>query len=280
MNSDKKDIETEVETIKKSVFTVELSLKYKEVDHPIPIDSEQSILTLPVPKTYEDIFAECHESFKNIDQYLASANYYPQREHIFRALHETPLDKVRVIILGLDPYPQTFDGSHCYANGLAFATNAPDIPLSLQNIYKELQRSYTTFVIPKHGNLTPWCKQGVLLLNASLTVEEKKPKSHAKIWYHLITEIITKVTEIRKSPIIVFWGRDVENLEEYASNSTIRLKSNHPASENRKTRKSAQPPKKIKNAFHGNNHFKLINDHLRKLGEEEINWALIGTGKT
>ena len=242
---------------------MKLSLTHKETDYIRRIDPRDSILTLPVPKTYEEIWEECRETFMDIDQMIAGTLYFPPRELIFRALEEVPLDEVRVGILGQDPYH-----APDVANGLAFSTCADKIPPSLRNIFRELKKEFPRLRIPRHGDLSFWCHQGVLLLNTSLTVEKGKPKSHSKMWFHFIIEVIKRTCIEReakegKKMIWLLWGRDAQDMAEYTTESSIKLMSAHPVS-----RGNSKTP------FIGNNHFREVNRLLEQMGDEPINWEL------
>ena len=253
---------------KNQMNEAKLSLTHKEVDYIRKIKPKDSILTLPVPPGYEPIFAECEDTFRDIDQMIAGTLYFPQRQNIFKALELTPFDKIRVIIIAQDPYPNVF------ANGLAFSTCEKKIPRSLCNIFKELKKEYYRFKIPKHGDLSWWAKQGVLLLNASLTVEPDKPLSHGRMWTHLIIEIIKQACIMRESQdpgpsgnnkrlIFLLWGAKAQQYEDQISDSSIKLKSAHPVS-----RANAKTP------FIGNGHFLETNRYLVEMDEEPIDWNL------
>ncbi|NLA88560.1 MAG: uracil-DNA glycosylase, partial [Alcaligenaceae bacterium] len=128
---------------------------------------------------------------------------YPPQEEVFAAFTLTPFEQVKVVILGQDPY----HGPH-QAHGLAFSVN-PGIafPPSLQNIFKELSTDIPDFQIPFHGDLRPWAKQGVFLLNTVLTVQKNQANSHAELgWEQFSDEVIAVLNEHREKLVFILWG--------------------------------------------------------------------------
>ncbi len=135
---------------------------------------------------------------------------YPLESDVFNALTLTPLDKVKVVILGQDPY----HGPN-QAHGLAFSV-LPGVktPPSLVNMYKELATDIDGFAIPEHGTLTSWAKQGVLLLNSVLTVEQGQANSHAKWgWEHFTDKVISTVNEHCENVVFLLWGSHAQKKE-------------------------------------------------------------------
>lgn len=189
------------------------------------------------------------------------ATIYPAKQNIFAALKATPFDKVNVVIVGQDPYHGPGQ-----AHGLSFSVPAGiQIPPSLRNIFKELHTDIG-MDIPKTGTLTNWAKQGVLLLNAILTVEESKPASHAGQGWEIFTDAIIEQVIKRKHPtVLMLWGayaqKKVDNLHMHIDPSRdLILKSAHPS------------PLSV-TKFLGCKHFSKANTFLRKHNLPEINWA-------
>lgn len=190
----------------------------------------------------------------------AGATIYPAKQNIFAALRETPFDKVSVVIVGQDPYHGPGQ-----AHGLSFSVpEGVPFPPSLRNIFKELNKDIG-MPIPKNGTLTGWAKQGVLLLNAILTVEEGKPASHANHGWELFTDAILEQILKRKHPtVLMLWGsyaqKKVQHLHVHIDpNRDLILKSAHPSP------LSAT-------GFFGHHHFSKANAFLKKHHLPEIRW--------
>ncbi len=201
--------------------------------------------------------------FAQIKQFLLAEKnngktIYPPGPLIFNAFNQTPFDKVRVVILGQDPYHGPGQ-----AMGLCFSVpkNIP-VPASLKNIYKEMNRDIG-FSIPQHGDLTAWTKQGVFLLNAMLTVEKNIAGSHSKIGWHLFTDAVIKMlSDGRRDLIFLLWGNFAKSKKEL-----IDL-SKHTVLE------AAHPSPLARDAFSGCSHFSRVNEIMKKRGETLINWSL------
>lgn len=202
--------------------------------------------------------------FKQIADHLKTEKtqgktIYPPGPMIFNAFDKTPLDKVKVVILGQDPYHGPGQ-----AHGLSFSVQkGVPPPPSLVNILKELHDDVGT-PIPKHGNLESWTQQGVMLLNASLTVRAGEPMSHSKIgWHHFTDTVITKISNVKEKIVFLLWGKFAQQKVEL-----INTKKHH-------VLKSAHPsPLSAKNGFFGCKHFSKTNSYLMKNGFDPIDWAL------
>lgn len=184
---------------------------------------------------------------------------YPAGTNIFHAFDATPFNEVKVVILGQDPYHGPRQ-----AHGLSFSVQKGiPPPPSLVNIFKELHED-VGIAIPSHGYLEKWAQQGVLLLNASLTVRAGEPMSHAKIgWHHFTDAAITKVSELKEHVVFLLWGRFAQKKAELIDGKKhLILKSAHPS------------PLSAKNGFFGNHHFSRANEYLMKHGLDPIDWAL------
>ncbi len=184
---------------------------------------------------------------------------YPAQEDIFNALKFTPFENVKVVILGQDPY----HGPN-QAHGLAFSVR-PGVPPppSLQNIFKELQADLG-IAKPTHGCLEKWAQQGVLLLNAVLTVEADKPQSHAHIgWQRFTDQVITSLNEHPQGIVFLLWGAYAQQKSQLITNLRHRtLKAPHPS------------PLSASRGFLGCRHFSQANQLLQQLGREPIDWQL------
>jgi len=189
----------------------------------------------------------------------AGKQIYPPGNLIFNALNSTPLDKVRVVILGQDPYHNPGQ-----AHGLCFSV-LPGVapPPSLLNIYKELQRD-VGFVAPGHGCLQYWAEQGVLLLNAVLTVEQFKAASHqGKGWERFTDKIVSVLNEKKEGLVFLLWGSYAQKKGQFISRTRhLVLESPHPS------------PLSAHRGFVGNGHFSRTNAWLTQQGQAPIDWQL------
>jgi len=184
---------------------------------------------------------------------------YPPGRLIFNAFQRTPFDRVKVVILGQDPYHGMGQ-----AHGLCFSV-PPGIPQppSLVNIFKELNSDLGT-PVPAHGNLEKWADQGVLLINATLTVRDSQAGSHQKRGWEAFTNRVIEVVSQEKSGVVfLLWGRFAQAKESLIDGSKhLILKAAHPS------------PLSAYNGFFGCRHFSLTNKYLEKQGETGIDWTL------
>ena len=202
--------------------------------------------------------------FVSLSNYLrnekkAEKSIFPPGKLIFNAFNSLPLDKVKVVVLGQDPYHGRGE-----AHGLSFSVpKGIKIPPSLRNIYKELANDIEGFTIPNHGNLESWVKEGVFLLNAFLTVEENKPKSHEKIgWEQFTDTVIRSISEKREHIVFMLWGNFARKKAELIDSSKHLILE------------SAHPSPLAGNAFQGSKHFSRANHYLISKGLEPINWLI------
>lgn len=183
---------------------------------------------------------------------------FPKGSEIFSAFDACPFDQIRVVILGQDPYP-----TRGHANGLCFSVNdhVKPFPKSLNNIFKELKDDLGVD-IPQTGNLERWAKQGVLLLNSSLTVREGSPESHAGKGWELFTDaVISQIAENREGVVFLLWGSKAQRKAECVNGQKhYILKSPHPS------------PLSAHRGFFGCKHFSKANTYLKERGEAEIVW--------
>lgn len=191
---------------------------------------------------------------------LQGKTIYPPGKLIFNAFAHTPFNQVKVVILGQDPY-------HGYkqAHGLSFSVQkGVALPPSLKNIFKELQHEFKDFIYPSNGDLSQWADQGVLLLNATLTVEAGKAGSHQNQgWEQFTDQVIRILSEKRTGIIFLLWGRYAQakaNLIDQTKHHV--LVSAHPS------------PFSAHNGFFGNGHFQKVNEILEKEGKTPIDWQI------
>ena len=184
---------------------------------------------------------------------------YPPTRLVYNAFNLTPLERVKVVIIGQDPYHEPQQ-----AIGLAFAVSAgTPLPPSLRNIYKELQADLG-IPIPATGDLTPWSDQGVLLLNTSLTVERGKASSHSRIGWQLITyAAVRAVSQHRRNVVFMLWGSHAQQLRELIDEERhLVLMAAHPS------------PLSAHKGFFGCRHFSKANAYMQQQGIEPIDWSL------
>ncbi|MEP6647604.1 MAG: uracil-DNA glycosylase [Saprospiraceae bacterium] len=183
---------------------------------------------------------------------------FPPGPLIFNAFNKTPFDKVKVVIIGQDPY-------HGVGQAMGLCFSVPKnvtVPASLKNIYKELHRN-TGIAIPHHGDLSAWSSQGVFLLNAILTVEQNAPASHSKIGWQLFTDAVIRTLSIhREGLIFLLWGNYARTKKQLIDQTRhIVLEAAHPSP-------------LARDAFKGCSHFSKTNSILIDKGESAINWSL------
>ena len=193
-----------------------------------------------------------------IDKKYETSNVFPEKQNIFKAFTLTSLDNLKVVILGQDPY-------HGFgqAQGLSFSTPANiKNPPSMVNILKEINDDLQRKSFCEDGDLSPWAKDGVLLLNTILTVEEGLPKSHHNLGWEIFTDNIIKyISDNKKDIVFILWGSPA-----IAKTKLIDTKKHHIL--------SAPHPSPLSSyrGFFGCKHFSKTNEILRSLGKEPINW--------
>jgi uracil-DNA glycosylase len=199
-------------------------------------------------------FVELSQKVK--EAYLSNI-VYPAPKNIFNAFTFCPFDQIKVVILGQDPYHGVGQ-----AHGLSFSV--PDgikAPPSLQNIYKEIKNDLGVEV-PTSGNLERWAKQGVLLLNATLTVESSKPGSHQRLGWETFTDAVIKTISNKKEHVVfLLWGNFARSKATFINTKKhLVLEAPHPS------------PFSAHTGFFGCKHFSKSNDYLKKYGKREIAW--------
>ena len=248
-------------------------LKLNIVEKP-PITQSWTICDIVkfyTPLTWENVFEDAKYELKDVSNILANqeamgCDFFPLKVNIFRAFDYTPLPHVKVVIIGQDTYPQIAPIGTTYqprGQGMSFSVHPTDeIPSSLKNIFKELVNTVEGFEMPDNGDLTPWARQGVLLLNSCLTVRANAPDSHGEIWYGFIKKVFKFINEINPKCIYVLWGSRAQNIKPMFGEKSICLECAHPSG------RSAH------RGFFGCNHFNLINNYLIEQGKQPIDWRL------
>jgi uracil-DNA glycosylase len=223
-----------------------------------------------VPISWKPVFDVAQPELKHISKKLDKdkcyGDYLPRKEHIFNAFFHCPMDTVKVIILNREPYNTLINQYGCTVPkdiGLAYSIRKTDVLTKvLVNIYKELKNEYHDFITPKHGDLTRWCQQGVMLLNVSLTTSTHQSHTYSEMWHGFLTKMFDQLVKVNPNTIVVMWGKS-QCLANMLPNSFIQLTAGDPMN----VRESP-------GSFIGCNHFKLINEQLIKLGKTPIDWQI------
>lgn len=217
-----------------------------------------------ISKTWYELLKDKLESseFKTFSAFLekeyATKHIYPKPENVFAAINHVKPQDVKVVIIGQDPYHQPNQ-----AHGLSFSVqDGIAIPPSLQNIFKELKNDVGA-EIPKTGNLTRWAKQGVLLLNSVLTVEESKPNSHkGKGWEPITTGILSILNNQKEPVVFLLWGANAKAFQKFITNPNhVVFTASHPS-----------PMSANQGGWFGNKCFSKTNEVLVKNKKTPISW--------
>jgi uracil-DNA glycosylase len=240
----------------------------------MPSQPEMTTLSNRLEKNWRAIITGELETGVGFEQHMAKLEQflqrekaarrtiYPQDEEIFNALNSTAFDDIKVVMIGQDPYH-----GKGQAHGLSFSVpKGIKIPPSLRNIYKEIEKEYFPMKMPCHGDLTGWAKQGVLLLNATLTVREAEPRSHeGKGWEKFTDAIIRSVNDKPQPVVFLLWGRDAQEKGALITDRKKHLvqETSHPSGFS------------AHRGFRGCGHFKEANNYLKEHGLESVNWQKI-----
>lgn len=218
-----------------------------------------------LPSCWRNILSKylLSSQFKELDDFVfqsyQSNQCFPPIQEVFRAFQWCKWDEIKVVIIGQDPYPTINN-----ANGLAFSVRENQkLPSSLSNIYREIENSYDLLFKLTNGNLEFWAKQGVLLLNSILTVEENKAGSHQKKgWENFTSYVIQQINHKKSNIVFMLWGGMAQKkCESIDTTQHFVLKSGHPS-----------PLSANRGFWFGNNHFKLCNQYLVQNNISPIQW--------
>jgi len=216
---------------------------------------EQSWKNALNPEFEKDYFKNLTEFVRG--EYLSGKTIYPAAKNIFNAFNLCPIDKVKVVIIGQDPYHEPGQ-----AHGLCFSVESGvDLPPSLVNIYKEIE-SDIGHKSKTNGDLTYWASQGVLLLNSTLTVRAHAAASHAGYGWEIFTDaVIRTVAQTQKNIVYMLWGSFAQKKAEIVNkDENLILCSAHPS------------PLSAYRGFFGNHHFSRANEYLVQHGKDPIDW--------
>lgn len=235
------------------IFGFKLQMKMIPNLHP----SWQAVLAEELKKPYVAALQEA------VAQEYAQHTCYPPQELIFEALNQCLFEDIKVVIIGQDPYHGAGE-----ANGLCFSvSDGVAIPPSLRNIFRELNDDLGEILLPSSGNLLAWAKQGVLLLNATLTVRKDSANSHKHLpWQEFTTAIIERINADKQGVVFLLWGGFAQKKGKLIGrNKHLVLESGHPS-----------PLSANQGKWFGNKHFSQVNTYLKSQDKETINWVLNG----
>lgn len=247
-------------------------------------DHEVNLKKLHIDSQWKDFFSNVKkdEQFNKIEEHIKKSldvtdgkiKIYPYPDLVFSSLNMTPLNEIKVVIIGQDPYHKNeCHGSTVIPQAMGLSFSVPvgiKIPSSLNNIYKNMLEYGHLDKMPTHGNLESWAKQGVLLLNTAFTVQHGFPNSHAKYWKWLTDALIGYISDNTDNVVFVLWGRPA-----YGKSYLIDKKrhkiivSSHPSGLSCHKTMGDFP------SFKETNHFKIINKYLERHGKNKINWKNI-----
>jgi uracil-DNA glycosylase len=212
-----------------------------------------TILSDEIEKPYfQDLMKEVEDEYQN-------ETCFPPKDLIFSAFNNCSLENLKVVIIGQDPYHGEGE-----ANGLCFSVNdSVKIPPSLRNIFREMNTDLESIFFPTTGNLEAWAKQGVLLLNASLTVRKDNPNSHKHLKWNLFTDaVIQKISEEKENVVFMLWGSFAQKKGAKIDRTKhLILESGHPS-----------PMSANQGKWFGNKHFSQANEYLKNHNLQTINW--------
>lgn len=216
----------------------------------------QSWEALLAPEFQKPYFVEL---MQQVAQEYATTTCFPPNELIFSAFEQFDFQDTKVVIIGQDPYHGTGE-----ANGLCFSVNdGVAIPPSLKNIFTEINTEYNRILFPTSGNLERWAKQGVLLLNAGLSVRKDEANSHKHLKWNVFTDaVIDLINQKSENVVFLLWGSFAQKKGKLIDREKhLVLESGHPS-----------PLSANRGMWFGNNHFKLTNVYLREKGKGEVEW--------
>ena len=246
-------------------------------------NNQVSIKTLYLHSDWNDLFDKVFidNRFKRIEDYLSTClrategkvKMYPYPDFVFAALNVTPLSKIKVVILGQDPYHKNEiynDKVIPQAMGLSFSVPVGiKVPTSLKNIYNNLLKYKHMTYIPNHGNLEFWTQQGVLMLNTALTVQHGHPNSHEKYWTWLTNDMIKYISTELDNVVFMLWGKSAYSKVGLIDVDKHKiLASSHPSGLSFSKKMGNKP------AFKEFDHFGETNKYLKENGEDEILWQI------
>lgn len=219
------------------------------------------------PPGWEKVFKDADDELSDISEILendkkVNGRFYPDCKDLFKAFELTPLQNVKVVLIGQEPNNTSDTDGTPVAQGLSFSVKrGTKVPSSLINIYKEIRNTVPNFTTPNHGCLEGWALQGVLLMNSCLTVRPHVAGSHNEIWYGFVKKVINAIIDINPHCIFVLWGKQVQKIRKMLGERVTVLEAAHPGGF-------------FSKGFIGCNHFVEINRMLKERSQKPINWNL------
>ncbi len=235
------------------------------------IDNSWSIIDVVrrrAPIGWRCVFKDADNELEDISDIIENdkkihGQYFPDTKNLFKAFEMTPLNQVKVVITGQDPYHGINHDGTPQAQGMSFSVKrGTKIPSSLVNIFKEIKNTTEGFRVPSHGDLSRWARQGVLLLNSCLTVRPGNPGSHKELWYSFIKKVINAILNTNPNCIFIMWGRQAQKIKKMLGERATILEAAHPSG-----RSAFQ-------GFFGCNHFNMVNQLLMEKGIRPIDWNI------
>lgn len=219
-------------------------------------------------KVIKDAEPELKHISKLLDQQKKLGVYFPKGPDIFNSFKYCPFSKVKVIIIGNNPYPGSIEHEGNIISkdmGMSYGLRKCDtLSKSMQNIYTELKNTVKGFEPPSHGNLESWAEQGILMINNSLvTTNQKVNFDYSELWYGFLNKVFKSIGTINPNTIVVLWGRKIQQISKLLPDGFVLIESdNHPEEYRANV------------GFLGCNHFNIINEHLKKQKRELIDWTI------
>lgn len=234
----------EEEKIKEEIIKVEEKKEIKKARLKLVASEEWSIEDIVKrcpPAGWDELFRDVNSPYYVMDEIVdvseileseerTVGRFFPLKRNIFKAFDMTPLNNVKVVLIGMDPYPTLLSNGTCRAQGLSFSVSPNDVvPTSLNNMYTELRNTVQGFSTPCHGDISLWAKRGVLLLNACLTVQNGVSGSHGKIWLGFLSKVLALLASQRPHAVYILLGRDAQKLEKMIGDKSIKIMATHPS---------------------------------------------------
>lgn len=278
----KNEVEVDLSAYMKQLSTIPKSLFVIEDDIDPKWNLYEQIVNCP-PRTWEPLMKLIEPNVLTIVRQIGNRQSLPLNEDVFKAFRLTPLDRLKAVIIGQDPYHQITYGLPD-ACGLCFSYRR-DFPIpprsSLRNIFTAIKtKNYPDFIIPNHGDLTSWAKQGVLLFNSALTVAPNSPNSDTDRWKSVSSILLTKITEMVPGVIILAWGGEALKVINPIINKCVNWDTDNTTARKNINSKpillSTSHPSgfAFKKGFLDSQHFLKVNMILELQGKPTINWNL------